>query len=228
MQQIPCAPEWRNHAGKNAQGRYPLRERTDVSNMGWNQPKLSLKQRESLPVEPLVLGEQWRENADRKKDIGPTGLNKLHLFISENFLIEPRFMDSGLPVLSVRPCDLFLYILDKLGEQGSRTFDDQAPFVEVYGGTANAVVAADAGLEPNVPTDFDARFYIPHFDGRQEYDGCREIVERYLQERLYSMLDPGYHAQNQHLCTVELVRRFYFQKQVRFPHRNHAATRHPT
>ena len=127
-------------------------------------------------------------------------------FLSEEFVVEPRFMGSELPLIRVRPADLFIYILNALAKPNRYDFERDL-FVEVYGGTANAVVAADAEIDVNSPTDFDARF---HVGGREQFDRCRYIVENYILEKLnetrVSPMEP--------MFTQDLVRRLYFQKQV--------------
>jgi hypothetical protein len=197
-----------SHGGFRESGRQPLRDRSRDSRnqMTPQQHFPELKACEPRITVPLAIFEPWRDNPQYTKSIGLIGVSKLRNFLQEEFVVEPRFNGSDYPAIKVKPSDLFTHILEILAKSERFQFYID-PFVEVYGGTAKAVVAADAGIEVNSPTDFDARFHVA---GRDQFDKCRCIVENYivgkLNETRRSDID-GFYNQ-------DLVRRVYFQKQV--------------
>jgi hypothetical protein len=164
---------------------------------------------------------QHGENQYRQQDrIGPrnldeAGLVALKSYLMESFRVEPRFFrqhpEEAWPVLEVCPADLLDHILQNLPKAGKSTLAKSS--VEVYGGVARSIVAADEGLSVSPPTDFDARFIIrstPNGNGR-EYDKCRYVVEQFLVEKLRRAAEPGSPLSR---ADVSIIRNYYFQKQV--------------
>ena len=149
--------------------------------------------------------------------VDEAGLGVLKSFLQEPFPVEPRLnrsqTDDNWPVLDVCPADLFefiLYFLPKAyGEKKSWT----RPVVEVCGGVAQSVVAADAELTVSAPTDFNARFYIRGMQDGRGFEKCRAVVEHFLLEKLRQSA-----AQGSSLSRADLsvVRNNYFKRQVCF------------
>ena len=156
----------------------------------------------------------WIEYPCGKRALEGAGLGVLKSFLQEPFKVEPRFYRShsedNWPILDVCPADLFEHILCHLPRAyGERRTSWAKPAVEVYGGVARSVVAADEGLIVSPPTDFDARFYIRHIqDG---FEKCRSIVEQFLLEKLRQSAPPGSALSR---ADMSVVRNHYFQKQV--------------
>jgi len=163
--------------------------------------------------------ETWLEYPCGKRIVEEAGLGVLKSFLQEPFKVEPRFYrsqsDDNWPVVDICPADLFEHILSQLpkvyGEKRPPTW--VKPVVEVYGGVARSVVAADEGLTVSAPTDFDARFYIRHMPDGREFEKCRCVVEKFLLEKLHQSAPPG----SSFSCAdLSVVRNNYFQKQVCF------------
>mmetsp|Transcript_71116 Transcript_71116/g.189812 ORF Transcript_71116/g.189812 Transcript_71116/m.189812 type:complete len:209 (+) Transcript_71116:281-907(+) len=133
----------------------------------------------------------------------------------EPYDVEPRqksYSGIDLPILSVTPAELFGHILYYLpmsySNRNKANCDWVKPSIEIYGGVARSVVAADAGVDVRPPTDFDARIYIKRMHDGTYFCRCREVVETYLFCKLLEVCPS--------LKTYDLyiIREFYFQKQV--------------
>ena len=165
---------------------------------------------------PITGGTKCSEKCVWDAHLGPVGTTTLGAFLYEPFKIEPRTRCEdveGLPVLTVYPAELFLHIM-KCFSWNMGSDRSTLPSVEIYGGVANACVAAEAGVPVGTPTDLDARFYVKMGDCRSDcFDRCRQIVEAFLLQKLHKA---------QTMCSnapiplnPSLIRSRFFQKQVR-------------
>lgn len=135
------------------------------------------------------------------------GAERLNAVLNKEFQVCPR-QDvnskvpgcGALPTLSVQAAYLISYVVENLVEDAD---DGQDVHVQVYGGEARAIVAAEYDVEDQKsrPTDLDLRFKI----GGKSFESCRDVVERFLHGRLVEKMP---HAES------SLIRQCYFQKQV--------------
>jgi len=157
------------------------------------------------------------ENAPDELDSSNTcqlrkrGIARLRKALGEQFSVFPSQSYSPLPVLKVVVKDLIQHIQGQIrksrgatGGEAGRDVEEKFG-VEIYGGVARAIVAADVGEEV-FATDFDVRFFIDGCD----FDSCRRFVEEYLLQQLIAALPPSYPS----APDTTLVRFSYFQKQV--------------
>jgi hypothetical protein len=173
------------------------------------------KKYSKIPKDQLKA-DAWLEYPCGKRALEGAGLGVMRSFLQEPFKVEPRFYRSqsedNWPVLDVCPADLFDHILGFLPRAyGEKRNAWVKPVVEVYGGVARSVVAADEGLTVSPPTDFDARFYIKHMQDGREFEKCRTVVEQFLLEKLLQSAPSGSPLSR---ADVSVVRNNYFQKQV--------------